>query len=206
MKTIQTTVYDFEELSDSAKETARAWYREDLPYYNEFLLDDVADVADIMGLDIRLTRRALMGGGHRYDPSIYYSGFYSQGDGACFDGSYKYKPGALKSIKAYTNDIEILRICKALQDVQSKHFYRLTANCKHSGHYMHSGCMRVEVEDDYSEVNDYDDDTVTQCMRDFANWIYKRLETECEYQNSDDVIDENIRCNEYQFTEQGAIS
>ncbi len=35
------------------------------------------------------------------------------------------------------------------------------------------------------------------------NWIYRQLEKEYEYQNSDECVDENILCNSYTFTEDG---
>ena len=39
MKTIQTNVYQFNELSDSAKENARSWYRDcsDFPWFDDYL-------------------------------------------------------------------------------------------------------------------------------------------------------------------------
>lgn len=40
-------------------------------------------------------------------------------------------------------------------------------------------------------------------MREFADWIYSRLEAEYEYQNADEQVDESIRINEYEFAEDG---
>lgn len=40
-------------------------------------------------------------------------------------------------------------------------------------------------------------------MRAFADWIYRQLETEYDYQNSDEQVDESIIANEYEFTEEG---
>lgn len=34
-------------------------------------------------------------------------------------------------------------------------------------------------------------------------WIYRSLEAEYEYRQSDAVVDEDIRANEYEFTEGG---
>jgi hypothetical protein len=66
--------------------------------------------------------------------------------------------------------------------------------------------MEVNVEyagDDYRDVSAVEDD-VTELMRDFARWIYRALEREYDYQNSDEAVDEMIRANGYEFEEDGA--
>ena len=210
MRTIQTNLYKFDELSDKAKERAREWFRRcDDGEFAEYVFDDVATIADIIGIDLRQTRTDK----GRYKPTIYYSGFSSQGDGACFTGNYSYKKGALKNMKAHigntsAGDIELLRICKSLQEVQTRNFYKLTAKCEHLGHYYHSGRMLVDVEnsdDPYRDIGE-SETTVRQIMRDFADYIYQQLETEYDYQNSDAVVDENIAANEYEFYEDGGIA
>jgi len=206
MRTKSIPVYTYDELSDSAKEQVRSWWSQDIDY--EFVLEDAATIADLFGLDIRMTRKTLVGGGHRYDPTVYYSGFWSQGDGACYEGNYKYKAGALKAVKEYApQDAELHRIVKGLQDVQRKFFYHLTASCKHRGHYCHSGCMQVEVQDSENHWRDIGDaeDEVTQLLRDFADWIYARLYDEFEYQTSDEAVAEACAANEYEFYEEGSI-
>lgn len=206
MRTKSIPVYTYDELSDSAKEQVRAWWSQDIDY--DCVYEDAATIADLFGLDIRMTRKTLVGGGHRYDPTVYYSGFWSQGDGACYEGNYKYKAGALKAVKEYApQDAELHRIVKGLQDVQRKFFYHLTASCKHRGHYCHSGCMQVEVQDSENHWRDIGDaeDEVTQLLRDFADWIYARLYDEFEYQTSDEAVAEACAANEYEFYEEGSI-
>ena len=147
-----------------------------------------------------------MNGSTRYAPSIFFSGFSSQGDGACFEGSYSYKKGALAAVKAYApEDTELHRIVTELQNIQRKAFYKLSARTMHRGYYYHSGCMSVDVGVDADRYpTDAEEEALTECMRDFADWIYKQLETEYEYQNSDEQVAEAIRANEYTFTEGGA--
>ena len=104
MRVVETNVFQYDELDDRAKERAREWYSrhvfEDSCDW-EFVYEDAAEVADILGIDLRQRRVQLMGGGHRYEPSIYFSGFWSQGDGACFEGTYRYAKGATKKIREY---------------------------------------------------------------------------------------------------------
>ena len=186
MRTIQKTVFLYSELSKSAQEKAREWYRSTSAwdnFYADCVFDDAAIIADILGIDLRQTRKTKMDGSHSYEPTIYYSGFWSQGDGACFKGEYRYKPGASKAIRAYAPEDKTLhRIADALQSTQKKHFYKLWANCAQSGHYYHSGCMSVDVwhdDDEYRAIGDSEDD-IRQLMRDFADWIYKQLESAYE--------------------------
>ena len=205
MRTIEKTVYKFNELSDEAKEKARAGYREgdNNDFDVEWVYEDAATFAGLFGLDIR-TRRGKSG---NYSANIYYSGFCSQGDGACFEGTYRYKAGALKAVKEYTpQDAELHAIVAALQAVQKKYFYRLRATCAHRGHYYHSGCMTVDVEyqgDDRRDVVPDDAQEITDKLRLFADWIYDRLEADYDYVNSDEAIDERMSIDEYEFDEKG---
>lgn len=181
--------YKFEQLSDTAKQKAIEWYREALGdnNYSESVIDDSKSIALLFGLEI---------------DNVYYSGFSSQGDGACFEGSYRYQKGALKAVKEYApQDVILHNIVKGLQDTQSKAFYKLAATCKHSGHYYHSGCMSVDVyhlDDEYRDIGDAEDN-ITESLRAFADWIYKQLEQAYDYENSEENITETIIANEYEF-------
>lgn len=201
MRTIEKTVYLFTELSDRAKESARDWWRScenELSCFAECVLEDAVNIGDILGIDLNT-------------PNIFYSGFSSQGDGACFEGTYKYKKGALstlvKNIGATSKgDIELLRICKELQEVQKRYFYQLTATMTHSGHYYHSGCMRVSVDCGDDRETSKGEDEITQLMREFADYIYDQLEQSYDFTMSDENVDENITINGYEFSESGAIA
>jgi hypothetical protein len=59
MRTIETNVYKFDELSDAAKERARDWFREasagDTP---DCALDDAVTIAGLMGIEIERRARS----------------------------------------------------------------------------------------------------------------------------------------------------
>lgn len=209
-ETIERTLFKFEELSDEAKEVARDWWRQcddDFGFDVEYVYEDASRMGKLMGIDLDTKPVKLMGGGTRYDPCIWYSGFYSRGDGACFEGSYRYQKGGVKAIKAECNDPELIRIATELQDVQRRHFYKIRAKTSHRGHYYHSGCMPVDVyhsDDDYRDIGSAEDD-ITQLLRDFADWIYEQLENAYEYRMSDEAVDESIIANEYEFNEEGEL-
>lgn len=204
-ETREYTVYKFEELSDAAKEKARDWYRKGIfteSYDWEYVYDDAERIGALIGIEINASRNNGTG------KAIYFSGFSSQGDGACFEGSYTYKKGALKALQAEIGtesdeDKELIRIATKLQELQRRNFYRIECRMKQSGHYYHSGCMSVEhVGDNFSSDTDAEQE-VTQLMRDFADWIYTCLEKEYEYKMSDEAVDESILANEYTFDEAG---
>lgn len=206
---IETTVYQLDELSDAAKDKARNWYRDggfDWEWYDS-VYDDFEVICGILGID--LTRRPikLMGGGTRQKPCIYFSGFWSQGDGACFEGIYRYKASAAAKIRDYApKDTQLHDIADVLQQMQKKNFYQIHARAVHRGHYYHEYCMDVEVERDspvYQALTSGAEEIVTTALRDLARWLYRSLQQEYEHQTSDEAVDEAITANEYTFTEMG---
>jgi hypothetical protein len=207
MRTIEQTVFKFSELTDAAKEKAREWWRTDYDIDLDHVIDDAVTVADLFGLDIRKKTVRLMNGKTREDPQVYWSGFWSQGDGASFEGAYAYRTGALHSVKNYApQDADLHAIVRRLQRVQARNFYRLQADITQSGPYVHEITMRVDVSrTDHQTLSVADGEELSDCLRDFARWIYRALETEWEYQASDEAIDELMECNGYEFTEEGRI-
>ena len=208
MRTIETALYTFDELSDSAKDQAREWYRNgNLDYeWWDCIYEDAAIIADIIGIDIRQRRVKLMDGSHRYDPDIYFSGFYCQGSGSTFSGEYKYKKGSKKEIRSHAPlDTELHRIADELQAIQSRFFYAISASISTNDRY------GINVSVDY-DPNNYQylpegvDQEIEDLLNDFNNWIFGQLEWEYEYLNSDEAIDESIRANEYEFNQNGSIA
>lgn len=207
-KVIETTVYAFDELSDKAREKARAWWREgafDGEWYDA-TLEDAYAIARLMGLDIRPQER--------YDArrGIQFRGFSSQGDGASFAGSFKGTEGkALEQVKAYAPKDEVLhRIADQLDSVWRLTGEGLICQIGIRGHYCHEYSMAFEFEHEWGpehgptpeQISSAEEQVVKTC-RSFARWIYHQLESEYEYQNSDEHVDENIRANEYTFTAEG---
>jgi hypothetical protein len=203
MKEVTTKIYKYAELSEEAKKVARAkWVESGIQYdWWDQAYEDIHMIAETFGLDFDT--------GHgRSDIRIYFSGFSSQGDGACFEGYYSYKKSALKKIKEnYPKEIELHRIVKELQELQKKTFYSITAKMKHGGgHYNHSRCMDVDVNMDERIGPDLfrsTEEGVTQCMRDFADWIYKKLEKESDWLQSDEAVDETLKENDDDYEEDG---
>lgn len=207
-RTIETQVFKFDELTDDAKERARDWYRGCIESDELTNYDDWEAVAAILGIEFDRRKP----GNPRSEPRIWWSGFYSQGDGASFEGRYTYVKGAAKRIREYAPTDKVLHhIADDLQAAQRLNFYRLEARVSRgsgSNFYSHSGTMAVEVwdrDDEYRDIGEAEE-TVRQALRDFADWIYSQLEAQNDWLSSDESIDENIRANEYEFTSEGDIA
>lgn len=205
--TVTQTAFRFEELDGPAKERARDWWRnlEASDFDTSCTIEDAQRMGAIMGIEFDTHPVKLMGGGTRSEPTVYWSGFSSQSDGACFEGRYRYAKGAAKAIRAEApTDKRLHSIADQLQAAQRGAFYRLEARCQHRGHYYHSGCMQVEVFDRENEYStNVDESAVTDALREFADWIYRQLETEYEWRMADEQVDESIIINEYDFDESG---
>lgn len=219
---VERTIYKFSELSDSAKQHAISEYSGDMGDWWDSVYEDAINIATLMGITTHKDR-------------IYFSGFSSQGDGASFRGSYAPVAGSVDVVKAHApGDTELHAIAQALHDLQAGCYFELHASITTSERYNHSGAMDVEaelhgpsearltldpvsVEDAYGEAGAVPNSTVlhtlpnelvkelTTLLRDFADWIYKQLEKEYEYQTSEEVVAEMSEANGWEYDEQGNL-
>lgn len=201
MRTITKSVYKFAELTDAAKEKARDWFRRgqfDHDWWDH-VYEDADTIAAILGIELDRKR-----GGT--SPTIWFSGFASQGDGACFEGRYAFKADAPQAIRAHAGKDDTLHnIADGLAEVQALHGNRLEARVIHRGHYYHKYCTEIDVTDAESGDNAPDDTakTVAELLRNFMQWIYDALQSEHDFQSADAQVDESIEANEYEFYEDG---
>jgi hypothetical protein len=207
---IETTVYTFEELDERAQERARDWYRQASAHddWHVTVFEDFERICEILGVDLATRPVRLFGGGTRTKPCIWFSGFASQGDGACFEGSYSYRKGASHAIRAYApRDMRLAEIADQLQQIQRKNLYALEARLTHRGRYYHEHSMEIAVErnsDQYQPPTADAEEAVAEALRDLARWLYRQLEKEYDHQMSNEVVDEGIIVNGYTFTEAGS--
>lgn len=202
---IKVAVYKLDELAERAKENARAWYREsafDYDWY-DFAFGDFETICEILGIDLRANWSSIADQGRR-QPQIFFTGFCSQGDGACFAGAYAYRPGASRDIRVHApQDATLHQIADTLRDVQRRHFYQLTADIRHRGRYCHEYSMEILIERGDLDVSQAAEETITEVLRDLARWLYRQLEREYDHLSSDPAVDEAIAINEYRFTSDG---
>lgn len=192
--TTTKTVYNFDELPEELKKKVLEknydvnvagveWWDDYFDYFR--------DVGRVLGFDI---------------DNIYFSGFSSQGDGACFTGRYRYAKGWAEELKKYTSDPEVMAIANSLQDLQKRHFYRLSCSISHRGHYNHSLCTSFDVYNNGDWAEEVICDDLEQIVREFMDWMYAGLSSGYDYLTSDDAITDTLIVNEYQFNEDGTIA
>lgn len=212
------TLYFYGELSDTAKAKARDQWRDmesQDPAPWDYMYDDFIRCAAILGITIGYHDHSwsnVSTGAKGIDrvPDINWSGFGSQGDGASFEGSYAYKAGARKAIRAHApKDSQLHHIADELQRVQSHYFYALTATAKQRGNNSHEYSVNIEMDaPDWIKAEDYRDaeNRLSELMRDFMRWMYRQLYAEYEYRMADEQVAENIVANEYEFTAEGKFA
>ena len=191
-------MFKFSEFSDKAKEKAISDYRsDDLGYeWWDGVYMWAEEAANLLGIDLDKRK-------NRPYPAIYFSGFCSQGDGACFEGDYRYRKGSYKEIvEHYPNERELHRIAKGLQEIQRKQFYKLVATVQQSGRYYDMAIDVEHSENRYQDIGE-SEENIKERLRDFAHWIYNKLEEEYDYLTSDATIAETLEVNDYLFDEFG---
>lgn len=206
---IETIVYTFDELTPAAQETARNWYREHAPHYGwwQWVYEDFEAICKCLGITIK---QVPMNGRDRATGTrrcIWFSGFWNQGDGACFEGSWRYERGSSLAIRAHApQDRDLHEIADRLQAVQKRNFYQLVADISHRDRYYHAHCMDIRVERDtptWQTMTADAEEIVIDVMRDLAKWLYRTLEAEYDFQTSDAEIDAALEANGYTFTQDG---
>jgi hypothetical protein len=194
MKTKCYPVYDFDELPEDIQDHAVEKLYDcnvDFSDWDEFILDEWKD-------------EKLPAFGY-IDPKIYYSGFSSQGDGACFTANVD----ALKWIETHKAKSEL----KALYNHINKGGY-ISINIETSGRYCHEQTMSVNVElDDWGtdipekvqEQANQLERWILEDARGEARKIYKELEKDYDYATSREAIIETIEANEWTFDDRGNL-
>lgn len=198
MKTICTAVYTYAELSDSAKQTAISNcfdINTDTDWWGG-VYEDFYQICDILGIGLKER--------NKHEKCVWFSGFSSQGSGACFEARYAYKAGSCKAIRDYCNDKGLFAIADNLKAIQKSNFYQLRAETSQHGRYMQ---MSVSVErDDCKEMTTNAEAGLEQALYDLNAWLFKSLEAEHDYLTSEEAILETIEANEYHFTEEGELA
>ena len=206
---IEITVYTLDELSDAAKEKARAWYRETglIDEWHDYIFDDFEAICRIIGITLDTHPVRLYGGGARDRSNIWYRGFWSQQDGACYEGCYTHARGAAKALRAHApKDTELHGIADALQDAQRRNFWQLHATVRQTGRHPHASSLQIDVERDsptWQPIAAGTDDTVVEALRDLAYWLYRQLRDAYEAETTDCAVDDAIAVNEWTFKANG---
>ena len=197
MRTIETKVYSFNELNEDAKQKAIEQVRNDeyrLCYdWYEFTYEYFKENQNYFDID-----------------KIYFSGFWSQGDGAMFE--YSRLNESLK--EEFIDSLPLSNMRKNWL----RNNVSISGKGSHSGHYYHEGCCYHAI---YWEVDNLDiswssnlgkfiesysidfEDFVISKYKDLCRDLYRELEKESDFLNSDEAIINDIEANDIEFLEDG---
>jgi hypothetical protein len=175
MKTIEIKLYQFSELSEKAKEKALENFHDiNVDYgWSDFTIEEITERLNELGFN---------------EAKVMFSGFWSQGDGACF---------TCESI-----DFKIFLDGKYKELADSLSCY-ISHNWRH--YFATSTTVNLEsydekISDDLFSSIEQDIERERERL---GNMFYKELEQEYEYQTSKEAIIETIEANEYDFLESG---
>jgi hypothetical protein len=207
MRTTKQKVYTIDELDEAARERALDSIREGQADYDwwdttyDQFVDEWKGVIDFNTKPVKL-----MSGKTRYDPEIFFSGFWSQGDGASFYGT----------IGVY----DYLKITKQLTKYRSlakasagENYTWKIEEIPHGGGGCHSGYMTIDGYDwdgfeNERAANQYSAlvPEVKQWVRGLADDLYNRLQSEYEWLTSEESCLDSISANGYVFYESGKFA
>lgn len=218
MPTTRTiTIYKYDELSESAKDTVRAKYI-GIDLDMEHIIDDAKREGEKRGFDL---------------DEVLWSGFNSQGDGASWTGQVKLQTFLEHHLKE--NDPNYAKYTTLLMLIDDGWVEHLVSISRKSFMYNHANTMRIDQEfmgyvnateeavigkdgplqganvlQLYEGLNIHsllDDlyEWVLKEAKDYANEIYERLESEYEDLMSDQHISLTADANGWEFDETGRL-
>jgi hypothetical protein len=190
MREVITYLYKFDELAERAKARAIEDFRvhnlEDYDW-SEGVKDEAKHIGSLMGIEI---------------DNVYFSGFYSQGDGACFTGTYAFKNNSVGNVTQYAPRSDDLHaIAEELYNMQEMHHFKIVSRVSHRGRYYYAASTVIETEG----LKHAFSDPVAHILRRFMDWIYRELKQEYEYLQSDGSITEILIANGYEFDKDGFL-
>ena len=151
-----------------------------------------------------------------YQPEINYSGFWNQGDGASFTC---YRVDIPVFLEKFSDEIDLTEKQKKLLLALLKDYYVFGFDVKRrTHHYCHENTVYVDSEDCLYNFTGYNrlytflesamqkiENAIAEKVIEFSCQIYRELEKEYYYLTSEEAVFESLRCNDYEFTEDGKI-
>ena len=199
MRIVETKVYKFEELSEEAKLKAVEAVQNDEHYLSYDWWDSSYEwFKDKYG--------------HLFDiDRIYFSGFWSQGDGAMFEYSFLYEEVWLKLFLDDQKDWSDTRKAMILK------YCCISGKGTHRGHYYHeNSCshnvyIEADVDACHTNIIDYVDEDLQEEFEDFfydyykniCRELYRTLEKDHEYLMSREAIEEHLIGYDLEFEKNG---
>lgn len=195
MRTIETTLYKFEELTkDLQSKAIEKYYSINVEFYDWYsnTVEQFKDTTTLFEVE-----------------KVYFSGFSSQGDGAMFE----YNEISQELFNSAIDSLKLPNYKKSAMKLSGC----FSAKGTHQGRYSHEKCCYHVMDfepmyDNRDNINELFDthhieleNYITEKYEELAKQLYRELESENDYLTSEEAIKETLIANEYEFTEDGAI-
>jgi len=199
MQTHTIITYGLNELTSAARQHAiseRYHFNVDDEHWYSDVVEDAKYAGRLMGIDI---------------DEVYFSGFACQGDGAQFVGTYAYAANAVERLKEeWPQESALHELAESLKTLQKPFFYTLKADVRSSGRYCHEYCttIRIGANEDvvgFERALDGAEQEITELLRTYMRWIYKRLQATYDELTDDDAIAEALLEHEVEFLHNGSV-
>jgi hypothetical protein len=195
MKTIN--VYQFNELQEDVKDDVIHYFKEEMDIEVDFSVvkEDFKNILSYMGIVLE---------------KAYFSGFWSQGDGASFTGYFRLNGKA--NVKKYApKDTELETIANSLNAIHKKEG-PVYGYISQKGRYVHENTMScvaytTNINIQGKEFEDYAESTdeLLKIFNDLARWYYRQLESHYENETSEKAIRGYLVDSEHTFTINGTL-
>ena len=194
---ITRTLYNYNELSQQAQEKAienlyninvdHEWY--------DYTINNWKEKLEKIGFE---------------GVEIFFSGFSSQGDGACFDGYV-----SIDKITQFTKDKEYKHLNYAI-DKNLVEIEGINVKTSYANHYSHEKTRYFELTAHYYNYNgkiNRIENLIEKLEKEIENLrynlsceLYQELNKDYDYLTSKEAIIETIEANEYEFTKEGTLA
>jgi len=197
MRVVETKIYTFEELSEGSKQTAIDNHRDVNTYdgWWEPIFEGITEEAEAKGFHVG---------------NIYFSGFWSQGDGAMFE----YTTVGDTLLNKFVDQLDLSPLRK--QWLRSQAFAQSEGT--HSGHYYHENCCSHNIDFEsnfcynfaninfYNWINSFADqyeEFVIAEYKSLCRELYSRLNKYNDELSTDEAVADTIIMNDWEFDEDG---
>lgn len=210
MRTIEKIVYTYDELSDTAKQKARAWYADTEHQDWEPEFEGVCEALRLLGFTVDHHGVETIGGTTRQEPTIHYS-IGGSSDGVSFEGSWKacdVDGGTL--LENWPQDVTLKVITAEMMGVYIRW---PDASCRVDTSAANSSVRINEVQrwdgDDSHMSGDPVTDELTRELKRVVEllgmWMLVMFREDLDWRMSDEQVKEGIAANEYEFDEDGDV-
>lgn len=204
---ITVTTYQFDELTEAAKDNARNWFKE--------MIDSTPEISEFFTYVLKTLNFPT--------DCIEYSLSCCQGDGMAFYGAFDPIAVLTKSLTcenefpdlALTQDQkdDVQKLLTKINEIGAEYFAGKIVRNSYGFHYSHYNTMEIKIEcyKDFSPDHEKQIQEISleaeKIIETYVKTISKHLEKQgydiIEDALSDESVDENIRINEYAFTKNG---